>query len=94
MEPERPAVELSHPPRWVLRFLNPTMRTLLRTPLAGPLRRSMMVLRFTGHTTGRGYSIPVTAHRPRDDPDEPPYVLTAAPWRVNFRGGRSVDVTV
>jgi hypothetical protein len=94
MEPERPAVELSHPPSWVLRFLNPAMRTLLRTPLAGPLRRSMMVLRFTGRTTGRGYAIPVTAHRSKDAQDEVPYVLTAAPWRVNFRGGRSVDVTV
>jgi hypothetical protein len=94
MEPERPAVELSHPPRWILRFLNPTMRTLLGTPLAGPLRRSMMVLRFTGRATGHKYAIPVTAHRSKDHPDEAPYVLTAAPWRVNFRGGRPVDVTV
>jgi hypothetical protein len=90
METQRPAVELSHPPGWVLRVLNPVMRTLVRMPLSGPMRRWLMVLRFTGRTTGRRYAIPVSAHRSGDD--RTPYALTAAPWRLNFRGGRAVDV--
>jgi hypothetical protein len=90
MPNQTPAVESSHPPAAVLRVVNPVMRMLLHTPLGGRLRKEFMVLRFTGRTSGRGYQVPVTAHRSGGEL----YALTAAPWRLNFRGGRDVDVVL
>lgn len=85
-----PAVEIpSPPPAALMRLLNPALLALIRTPLGGPVRRSVLVLRFTGRKSGRRYDIPVSAHRH----DEGLMVLTGASWRVNFRGGRDVDVT-
>ncbi|GAA5170415.1 MULTISPECIES: hypothetical protein [Amycolatopsis] len=83
------AVTVTRPPAAVVRLLNPAVLAALRTPLGGPLGRSVLVLRFTGRRTGRRYRVPVTAHRW----DDGLMVLTSAPWRVNFRGGRDVDVT-
>lgn len=77
------------PPALIVRLFNPAMLALMRTPLGAGMRRSVLVLRFTGRRTGRRYDIPVSAHRW----DEGLMVLTSAPWRVNFRGGRDVDVT-
>ena len=85
-----PVVESSHPPAVVLRLVNPIMRALLRSPLGGPLRKQFMVLRFNGRRTRRSYEVPVSAHRS----GEQLYVLTAAPWRLNFRGGTTVEVTL
>src|SRR5437764_1471241 len=85
-----PAVEVpSPPPATLIRLLNPALLALIRTPLGAGMRRSILVLRFTGRKSGRRYDIPVTAHRW----DDGLMVLTAAGWRVNFRGGRDVDVT-
>jgi hypothetical protein len=61
---------------------------LLRTPLAGPARKQLMVLSFTGRKTGRPYSIPVSAHVI----DHDLYALTGAPWKQNFRDGATADV--
>lgn len=84
------AIEVpSPPPAAIVRLFNPAVMALMRTPLGAAMRRSVLVLRFTGRKSGRRYDIPVTAHRW----DEGLMVLTAAPWRVNFRGGRDVDVT-
>ena len=62
MAEQSPAVFISHPPEALLRFVNPAMRFLLGTPLAGPARKQMMVVSFKGRKTGRPYSIPVSAH--------------------------------
>lgn len=83
------AVEVSHPPAAVVRVLNRVLLFALPTPLGVPMRKAVLVLRFTGRRTGRRYDVPVTAHRG----DDSLMVLTSAPWRVNFRGGRDVDVT-
>src|SRR5262249_39748290 len=56
------AIDVGHPPQSVLRVVNPILSMLLRTPLAGPARKQLMVLSFTGRKTGRRYSIPVSAH--------------------------------
>jgi hypothetical protein len=53
-----PAVVLSHPPVSLLHAANPAARLLLRTPLAGVLRKQVMVVNVTGRRTGRGYSVP------------------------------------
>lgn len=71
-----------------MRLLNPVLLGLLRTPLGGPIGRSVLVLRFSGRRTGRRYEVPATAHRW----DDGLMVLTGARWRLNFRGGRDVDV--
>ncbi|GAB2959153.1 hypothetical protein LWP59_11695 [Amycolatopsis acidiphila] len=83
------AVEVSHPPAAVVQVLNRVLLAALRTPLGKPVNRAVLVLRFTGRRTGRRYDVPVTAHRNEGSL----MVLTSAPWRVNFRGGRDVDVT-
>lgn len=84
------AVEPARPPRPCCGWPTRVVRVLLRSPLGGPMRRQLMVLRFTGRKTGRRYDVPVTAHRLGDEL----YSLTAARWRNNFRGGAEVDVTL
>ena len=85
---EQPAVTISHPPDAVLRRVNPILRYLLRTPVAGTARQQMMVVSFTGRKTGRRYSIPVSAHQI----DNALYAMTPAPWKHNFRDGAAAEV--
>jgi hypothetical protein len=82
------AIDVGHPPTVVLKLVNPMLGFLLRTPLAGPARKQLMVLSFTGRKTGRPYSIPVSAHVIDNDL----YALTGAPWKQNFRGGAAAEV--
>jgi len=88
MAEQSPAVFVSHPPDALLRFVNPAMKFLLGTPLAGPARKQMMVLSFKGRKTGRPYSIPLSAHVI----DNQLYALTSAPWKNNFRDGADAEV--
>lgn len=73
-----------------MRAVNPLMRFLLRTPLAGGLRKQFMVLSFKGRKTGREFAIPVSAHWIDGDL----YALVEAGWKVNFRGGAPASVLV
>ncbi|MBW0012974.1 hypothetical protein [Mycobacterium sp.] len=82
------AIDAGHPPSALLRFVNPALGFLLRTPLAGPARKQLMVLRFTGRKTGREYTIPVSAHVI----DQELYALASAPWKQNFRNGAPAQV--
>jgi hypothetical protein len=82
------AVSISHPPDVMLRVVNPLLKFLLRTPVAGVAGKSMMVLSFTGRKSGRRYSIPVSAHQIGGDL----YALAGAAWRLNFRGGAPAEV--
>jgi hypothetical protein len=82
------AVVVSHPSEAMLRAVNPALKFLLRTPLAGPARKQLMVLSFTGRKSGKQYSIPVSAHRI----DNQLYSLAGAGWTKNFRGGRAAEV--
>ncbi len=81
-------IDVGHPPSAVLRLVNPVLGFLLRTPLAGPARKQLMVLSITGRKTGSPYSIPVSAHVI----DHDLYALTGAPWKQNFRNGASAQV--
>ncbi|SEH48535.1 hypothetical protein SAMN04489835_0368 [Mycolicibacterium rutilum] len=83
-----PAVSTAHPPDALLRVVNPSLRVLLRTPLAGPLRKQFMVLNFTGRKTGRQFSIPVSAHQL----DGSLYAIANAGWKHNFRDGADAEV--
>ncbi|KUH83500.1 MULTISPECIES: hypothetical protein [unclassified Mycobacterium] len=90
MAEQSQAVTISHPPAAVLRAVNPVIGRLLRSPLAGSLRKQMMVVNVTGRKSGRRYSIPVSAHRIDGDL----YALTSAPWKNNFHDGAIADVLV
>ncbi len=82
------AIDVGHPPSALIRLVNPILGFLLRTPLAGPARKQLMVLSFTGRKTGRPYSIPLSAHLI----DNELYALTGAPWKQNFRDGAPAQV--
>ena len=60
MSEQSPVVFISHPPEALLRLVNPAMRFLLGTPLAGAARKQMMVVSFKGRKTGR----PIVAPSP------------------------------
>jgi hypothetical protein len=82
------AIDVGHPPSAVLRLVNPILGALLRTPLAGPLGKQLMVLNFTGRKSGRQFSIPVSAHVIDGDL----YALAGAVWKNNFRDGAPAQV--
>ena len=88
MAEQSPAVFVSHHPDAFIRFVNPAVRYLLRTPLAGSARKQLMVLSFTGRKTGNRYSIPLSAHRI----DNQLYALAGANWTRNFRNGATAEV--
>jgi deazaflavin-dependent oxidoreductase (nitroreductase family) len=88
---DRPAVQDAPPPKTVLRFVNPLMRALLRSPLHRMLDKNLMLLTVTGRKTGRSYTLPVGRHELPDGT----FVLSAGGnWRHNLRGGADVRVTV
>jgi hypothetical protein len=82
------AIDVAHPPSAVIKLVNPVLGFLLRTPLAGPARKQLMVLSFTGRKTGKPYSIPVSAHVI----DHDLYALTGASWKQNFRNGAPAQI--
>ncbi|MGH3676500.1 MAG: hypothetical protein ACRDU5_12335 [Mycobacterium sp.] len=88
MTEQSPAVTIGHPPQPLLNAVNPFLRLLLRTPLAGAAREQIMVLSFTGRKTGRQFSLPVSAHRIDGDL----YALASAGWKHNFRDGATAEV--
>ncbi|MFI5509006.1 hypothetical protein ACIA48_16170 [Mycobacterium sp. NPDC051804] len=88
MTDQLPAVSADHPPEKLLKVANPMLRFLLGTPLAGPLRKQLMVLNFKGRKSGRQFSIPVSAHHI----DGALYAIANAGWKHNFSGGADAEV--
>ncbi|WP_166902406.1 hypothetical protein [Mycobacterium sp. DL440] len=88
MTEQSPMVTVAHPPKAMLRVVNPALRFMLRTPLAGAARRQFMVLTVRGRKTGRQYAIPLSAHHI----DHTLYALTDAAWKHNFRDGATAEV--
>lgn len=88
MAEQTPAITLGHPPKLMLRVVNPTLRLMLRTPLAGPARHQFMILTVRGRKTGRQYAIPLSAHIV----DGTLYAMTDAGWKYNFRDGATAEV--
>lgn len=82
-------VEPKLPPALALRFLNPLMRVLLRSPAHRLASGKFMLLILTGRRSGRTYTIPVGRH----EGDDGELVVHAdGSWRVNLRGGADVRV--
>ncbi|CDP85292.1 MULTISPECIES: hypothetical protein [Mycolicibacterium] len=83
-----PAVTVAHPPKAMLRVVNPALRFMLRTPFAGAARRQFMIVTVRGRKTGRQYAIPLSAHVI----DNTLYAMTDAGWKHNFRDGAAAEV--
>jgi hypothetical protein len=84
------AVERVKPPEAMVKVANPIMRWLLESPLHGLVDKHLMLLRFRGRRTGRAYVVAVG----RRTIDGQLAALTNSGWRVNFRGGAPVEVTL
>ena len=88
MTEQSPAITVAHPPKGMMRVVNPALRFMLRTPFAGAARKQFMVLTVRGRKTGRQYAIPLSAHFI----DGTLYAMTDAPWKHNFRDGATAEV--
>jgi deazaflavin-dependent oxidoreductase (nitroreductase family) len=87
----RPAVEDARPPKAVLRFVNPVVMSLLRSPLHRLASKNLVLLTVTGRKSGRAYRMPVTRH---EQPDGTLVVSAAGGWRHNLQDGAAVRVTL
>lgn len=87
---DRPAVERVHPPGWMMRVVNPLMRSLLVRGRPERMAEQLMLLHFRGRTTGTAYDVPVGRRTIRGRTA----VLTNSGWRVNFREGGDLEVTL
>ena len=90
MPPTRPPVQRVHPPRWLLKLVNPLMVWRLRRPFGGVSRRKLMVLHVVGRKTGRRYSVPVE----RRLVEGRLCTFSDGSWRHNVRGGAAIEVTI
>jgi hypothetical protein len=72
-------VEDAPPPRLALRFVNPVILTLLRTPLSRAMG-GLAILQFAGRRSGSIRRVVVGWH----DLDGQRVVFTPASWRANF----------
>ena len=88
---DRPPVEDAPPPKNVIRFVNPVMKALLRSPMHRLLSKNLMLLTVTGRKTGRTYTLPVGRH---ESPDGTFVLSAGGNWRLNLRGGAAVRVTL
>lgn len=86
----RAAVEDRRPPPAVLRFVNPIMFRLLRSPLHRAVSSKLMILSVQGRKTHR--TIPVVVGR--HPVDGQLLVSASGAWRHNLRGGASIRVTL
>jgi deazaflavin-dependent oxidoreductase (nitroreductase family) len=88
---DRPPVEDSPPPKNIIRFVNPVMKAVLRSPLHRLLSKNLMLLTATGRKTGRTYTLPVGRY---ESPDGTFVLSAGGNWRHNLHGGADVRITV
>jgi len=72
----------------MMRIMDPVLKLLLGSPLAsrmGGMTDMLALLRFTGRTSGRQFTIPVGYHRFSGEPEHRVYLVTSAPWWRNLR---------
>src|SRR5215211_7399351 len=69
---------------------NPIMRRILGSPLHGLVDEHLLLLHYRGRRTGRAYTV-VAGQRVIGGQLG---VLTNSGWRLNFRGGAPVGVTL
>ena len=90
---EPPTVEGAEPPEKLAKLVNPIVKALLLSPLHRLVSKHLMLLTFTGRKTGRTYNVVVGRHEVVGH-----LVVTTGTtgrrWRLNFRGGVPVVVTM
>lgn len=76
----------------IYKFLNPIVKTLLRSPFHGMLSRNTLILHYTGVKSGRAYALPVSYLREGNDA----FCFTGRSnrWWRNLKNGRSVRLTL
>jgi len=74
----------------MIKIANPVFGRILTSPLHGLVDEHLLLLHFRGRKTGRAYTV-VVGHRNVEGRSA---VLTSSGWRVNFRGGAPVEVTL
>lgn len=81
----------AQPPPGVIRFGEPVMKALLRSPPHRLLDGNLMLLTLMGRKTGLTYTVPVGRHELSDGS----FVLSAAGnWRHNLGGGTDGRTTL
>jgi hypothetical protein len=90
---QRPPIEAAEPPENLAKVVNPIMKALLRSPLHRLVSNHLMLLTFEGRKTGRTYSVVVGRHE-LEGTLVVPTGTTGRRWRLNFRGGTPVFVTI
>lgn len=90
MPAARPPVQRVHPPRWLMKAINPIVRWRLGRRARGETARRLMVLHVTGRKTGNRYRVPVG----RQMVNGRLCAFTDGSWRHNLRGGADVEVRI
>jgi deazaflavin-dependent oxidoreductase (nitroreductase family) len=89
--PARPVVVASRAPDLrVMRFFNPVICALLRSPLHGLLSRQLFLLTYTGRRSGQRYTLPVGYTRDRNALLVISQHSEQKRWWRNLRGGAPV----
>ncbi|GAB4210269.1 MAG: nitroreductase/quinone reductase family protein [Roseiflexaceae bacterium] len=76
------------PPDFMYKIINPTFKLLLRTPLHGLMSERLLLLSFTGRSSGKRYTIPVAYAQQGDTL----LIATQSRWWKNLRDGAAVQV--
>lgn len=71
-----------------MRVMNRLPMLLLKSPVHGIVSRKLLLLTFTGRTSGKQYTLPVGYAREGDTV----LIGAAGPWWKNLRGGARVSV--
>ncbi len=69
-------------PKWMFRVLNPALRVVLRSPLHRLISHHLLLLSFSGRTSGRPYVVPVAYLQQ----DRRLYFTCLAGWWQNLPG--------
>jgi F420H(2)-dependent quinone reductase len=76
------------------KVINPLMRLILRSPLHGMVSAAILLISYTGHKTGKEYTLPVQYAQEKNVI----YIMPGEPknktWWRNLRGGAPVRVTL
>ena len=90
---ERPPVEGAEPPEKLAKIVNPVVKALLRSPLHRLVIKHLMLLTFSGRRPCSTYIVVVGRHEV-NGALVVPTGTTGRRWRLNFRGGAPVVVTI
>ncbi len=81
----------NRPPQLLFKLANPVVKAILASPLHSLLDGGLMLLTFTGHKSGKSYTIPVGYHT-QDDGSL--LVFSGHSWWKNLRGGKIVKLNL